>query len=310
MKLMTLMSKMATTKIPFNSYTGLHKSMVLCFKNRQLDLSGVSRLMGIVNVTPDSFSDGGRCFNTDTAVAHGLRLVEEGADIIDIGGESTRPGSAAVDPEEEISRIVPVIRELKRKNPDCIISADTRKADVAVAAATAGADIINDVTGLQHSSKLAAIAAEYGTGLILMHMRGTPTTMQSAENLEYADVVKEVAEFLLQAVGKAIEYGVKRENIVIDPGIGFSKTPEQNLELIGRIDEIRALGFPVLAGHSRKSFIGAVLGRKNPEERIWGTAGVTAFLTMRHAEIIRVHDVAAMKDVITMFSRCVEFSYN
>ena len=280
--------------------------MVLCFKNRQLDLSGVSRLMGIVNVTPDSFSDGGRCFNTATAVAHGLNLLEDGADIIDIGGESTRPGAASVSPEEEAARIVPVIRELKRINPACIISADTRKAAVAGAAIAAGADIINDITGLQHSPEIAAIAAEHGAGLILMHMRGTPETMQSAENLKYGDVIEEVSEFLLHAVEKALEYGVKRENIVLDPGIGFSKTPEQNLELIGRIGEIKALGFPVLAGHSRKSFIGAVLGRKNPEERIFGTAGVTAFLTMRHAEIIRVHDVRAMKDVVTMFSRCAD----
>ena len=281
--------------------------MVLCFKNRQLDLSGVSRLMGIVNVTPDSFSDGGRCFNSETAVAHGLKLLEEGADIIDIGGESTRPGAAAVSPEEEIARIVPVIRELKRKHPDCIISADTRKAEVATAAAEAGADIINDVTGLQYSPAIAAVAAKYDTGLILMHMRGTPETMQSAENLKYGDVVKEVSEFLLQAVEKALEYGVKRENIVLDPGIGFSKTPEQNLELIGGIGEIKALGFPVLVGHSRKSFIGTALGRKTPEDRLWGTAGVTAFLAMRRAEIIRVHDVRAMKDVVTMFSRCAEY---
>jgi dihydropteroate synthase len=284
--------------------------MVLCFKNRQLDLSGVSRLMGIVNVTPDSFSDGGSFLYTETAVAHGLKLLEEGADIIDIGGESTRPGAAAVEVEEEISRIVPVIRELKRKNPDCIISADTRKAEVAAAAAAAGADIINDITGLQHSSAIAAIAAEHDTGLILMHMRGTPETMQSAENLKYDDVVKEVSEFLLQAVKKALDYGVKRKNIVLDPGIGFSKTPEQNLELIGRIGELKALGFPVLAGHSRKSFIGAILGRKNPEDRIFGTAGVTAFLTRHRVEIIRVHDVRAMKDVVTMFSRCTEYSSN
>jgi dihydropteroate synthase len=282
--------------------------MVLCFKNRQLDLSGISRLMGIVNITPDSFSDGGRCFNSETAVAHGLKLLEEGADIIDIGGESTRPGAAAVGSEEEIARIVPAIRELKRKSPDCIISADTRKAGVAAAAAAAGADIINDVAGLRHSPAIAAVAAEYGAGLILMHMRGTPETMQSVENLKYDDVVKEVSEFLLQAAEKALDYGVKRENIVLDPGIGFSKTPEQNLELIGRIGEIKALGFPVLAGHSRKSFIGVALGRKNPEDRVWGTAGVAAFLAMRHAEIIRVHDVRAIKDVITMFSRCVEYS--
>ncbi len=283
--------------------------MVLCFKNRQLDLSGVSRLMGIVNVTPDSFSDGGRCFNIATAVAHGLNLLEDGADIIDIGGESTRPGGAAVvSPEDEMARIVPVIRELKRINPACIISADTRKAAVAEAAAVAGADIINDITGLQYSPDIAAIAAKYGAGLILMHMRGTPETMQDAENLKYSDVVKEVSDFLLKAAGKALEYGVKRENIVLDPGIGFSKTPEQNLELIGRIGEIKSLGFPVLAGHSRKSFIGAVLGRKNPAERIFGTAGVTAFLSMRRAEIIRVHDVRAMKDVVTMFSRCAEYS--
>ena len=283
---------------------------MLCFKNRQLAFSGVSRLMGIVNVTPDSFSDGGKYFNPKIAVAHGLNLLEDGADIVDIGGESTRPGANAVSSAEEINRIVPVIRELKRINPGCIISADTGKAEVAEAAAAAGADIINDVTGLQHSSALAAVAAKYGTGLILMHMRGTPDNMQAAGNLKYDDVVKEVSTFLLQAVEKALASGVKRENIVLDPGIGFSKTPEQNLELIGRISEIKALGFPVLTGHSRKSFIGAVLGRKSPEEREWGTAGVTAFLAMKQVEIIRVHDVRAMKDVVTMFSRCAEYSQN
>ncbi|MHB9139857.1 MAG: dihydropteroate synthase, partial [Victivallaceae bacterium] len=232
------------------------------------------------------------------------------ADIVDIGGESTRPGAAAVSSAEEINRIVPVIRELKRINPDCIISADTGKAEVAEAAAAAGADIINDVTGLQHSPALAAVAAEYGTGLILMHMRGAPDNMQDAENLKYGDIVKEVSVFLLQAAEKALASGVKRENIVLDPGIGFAKTPEQNMELIGRISEIKALGFPVLTGHSRKSFIGAVLGRKNPEEREWGTAGVTAFLAMKQVEIIRVHEVRAMKDVVTMFSRCAEYSQN
>ena len=283
---------------------------MLCFKNRQLAFSGVSRLMGIVNVTPDSFSDGGKYFNPKIAVAHGLNLLEDGADIVDIGGESTRPGANAVSSAEEINRIVPVIRELKRINPDCIISADTGKAEVAEAAAAAGADIINDVTGLQRSSALAAVAAKYGTGLILMHMRGAPDNMQDAENLKYDDIVKEVSIFLLQAAEKALASGVKRENIVLDPGIGFSKTPEQNLELIGRISEIKALGFPVLAGHSRKSFIGAVLGRKSPEEREWGTAGVTAFLAMKQVEIIRVHEVRAMKDVVTMFSRCAEYSQN
>lgn len=283
---------------------------MLCFKNRQLAFSGVSRLMGIVNVTPDSFSDGGKYFNPKIAVAHGLNLLEDGADIVDIGGESTRPGAAAVSSAEEINRIVPVIRELKRINPDCIISADTGKAEVAEAAAAAGADIINDVTGLQRSSALAAVAAKYGTGLILMHMRGAPDNMQDTENLKYDDIVKEVSIFLLQAAEKALASGVKRENIVLDPGIGFSKTPEQNLELIGRISEIKALGFPVLAGHSRKSFIGAVLGRKSPEEREWGTAGVTAFLAMKQVEIIRVHEVRAMKDVVTMFSRCAEYSQN
>ena len=166
--------------------------------------------MGIVNVTPDSFSDGGKYFNPKVAVAYGLHLLEDGADIIDIGGESTRPGAEAVSSAEEISRIVPVIRELKRVSPGCIISADTSKAEVAEAAAAAGSDIINDVTGLQYSPAIAKVAAEYGTGLILMHMRGTPENMQAAENLKYDDVVKEVSAFLLQAAEKALASGRPR----------------------------------------------------------------------------------------------------
>lgn len=263
--------------------------------------------MGVLNVTPDSFSDGGCFSNTETAVACALKMLDNGAEIIDIGGESTRPGAEEISPSEELQRVVPVIQTLRKKAPKCIISIDTRKSEVALRAIEAGADIINDISGLQYSKDMAKVAAETNAGLIIMHMRGTPQSMQSSENLEYGDIVEEVKGFLLEATKKAIAAGVAKTNIMLDPGIGFSKNTKQNLEILGNIGSFKELGFPILVGASRKSFIGEVLNEKNPKDRIWGTAGVMAWLSLNNTEIIRVHDIKEMHQVIQLFNECKSY---
>jgi len=278
--------------------------MPLKMKERELECGKRSYIMGILNVTPDSFSDGGNFFDPQAAVNHALQMIEDGADIIDVGGESTRPGAKELTCTEEISRVVPVIEKLRSACPDCIISIDTRKGDVARAAVLAGADIINDISGLQFCSEIAKVAAQTGAGLILMHMRGTPETMQSVDNLEYSDVVCVVYTFLSEAIDKAVKAGVKRNQIAIDPGIGFSKNCEQNIAILNRISVFKDLKVPVLIGHSRKSFIGQILEESNPAGRIFGTAGVTAWLAMNNTDIIRVHDVKEMKQTLMLFDAC------
>ncbi|MDD5596445.1 MAG: dihydropteroate synthase [Victivallaceae bacterium] len=263
-------------------------------------------LMGIVNVTPDSFSDGGDFFDTGAAFRHCLKLHAEGAGIIDIGGESTRPNAREVSADEEISRVVPVIAAVKKQKPELVISVDTRKAQVAAAAVEAGADIINDVSGLEHSPEIAEIAAANATGLVLMHMRGKPENMQNPENLLYEDILSDVAGFLEKAAQKALDYGVKRENIILDPGIGFAKDTEQNLLLLREIGKLRASGFPILAGHSRKAFIGKLLGQENPKDRLAGTIAVTLYLALQQVEILRVHDVRENRDALKMFKFCAQ----
>jgi dihydropteroate synthase len=262
--------------------------------------------MGIVNVTPDSFSDGGDFFAVGAAVKRCLELHADGAGIIDIGGESTRPNAPEVSVDEEINRVVPVIATVKKQKPEIVISVDTRKAQVAAAAVEAGADIINDVSGLEYSPEIAEIAAANNTGLVLMHMRGNPENMQNSENLVYEDILSEVTGFLLKAAQKALDYGVKRENIILDPGIGFAKNAEQSLLLIREIAKLRASGYPVLAGHSRKSFIGKLLGRDNPGERLAGTLAVSLYLASQGVEIIRVHDVRENSDALKMFKLCTQ----
>ncbi len=251
-------------------------------------------VMGIVNVTPDSFSDGGRCVTAQAAVVHGLQLLEDGADILDIGGESTRPGSQPVSAEEELARVLPVIRGL-RERTDVPLSVDSWKAEVAEAALAAGATIVNDISGFALDPRLAAVAARAGAGCVLMHMRGTPQTMQQFTH--YADVAGEVASELACALGRAAAAGIPPERIVLDPGIGFSKTAEQNLELIRGLGRLRrALGRPLLAGPSRKSFIGKLLpGNPPAAERDWGTAAAVAACILYGADIVRVHNVAAMR---------------
>jgi dihydropteroate synthase len=243
-------------------------------------------IMGILNVTPDSFSDGGKFQALETAVEHGLQMVAEGADIIDIGGESTRPGANPVQAVEEIARTVPVIKKLREKT-GVLISVDTRKVEVARAALAAGADIINDISALADPS-MAAVAAETGAGLVLMHMQGTPETMQN--NPRYDDVVSNVWNFLEERMNFAVARGVAPEQIVLDPGIGFGKTDEHNLALLKGIPQLAAAGRPVLVGASRKSFIGRITGGE-PDNRLAGSLAIAGFAVLRGAHILRVHDV-------------------
>ena len=250
-------------------------------------------LMGIVNVTPDSFFDGGRFCDPQRAVAHALRLVEEGADLLDIGAESTRPGALPVDEQEERRRLVPVVAAVA-KAVSVPISVDTSKAEVARAAIDAGAIMVNDVTALRGDSAMVDVVAQAGAGLVLMHMQGTPDTMQHAPR--YDDVVGEVAQFLAERVRFAIDHGVAKDRIVVDPGIGFGKTLGHNLDLLANLRVFTELGYPLLVGPSRKGFIGQ-LTDQSVEERGWGTAGVVALAVEQGANILRVHDVGPMKDV-------------
>jgi dihydropteroate synthase len=251
--------------------------------------------MGILNVTPDSFSDGGKFINFKDAINHAFRMIKEGADIIDVGGESTRPGAKTVPAREEMRRVLPVIRELKkRKIP---ISIDTRKAAVAKAAILAGADIINDTSGLRYDKKMAKVAAKYKVPIIIMHIKGTPKNMQ--KNTGYQDLIGEIIEYLDKSIEIAENAGVLRNQIIIDPGFGFGKTIEQNLEILRRLKEFKSIGQPILIGTSRKSTIGKVLGLP-VTERIEGTAATVAVAISSGADIIRVHDVMEMKRVAQM----------
>ncbi|HSE83554.1 MAG TPA: dihydropteroate synthase [Thermodesulfobacteriota bacterium] len=250
--------------------------------------------MGILNVTPDSFYDGGRYLALDNALRQIERMITEGADIIDIGGESTRPRSSGVPEEEELKRVIPVIKEAKKRF-DIILSIDTTKARVAEKALEEGASIINDISGLQFEPHLAEIAVKYRAGLILMHTPSRPFDMQ--EKTSYNNVVSDVINYLKRSVNLAEENGVHPESIIIDPGFGFGKTVDQNLTLLKHLSEFLVLEKPLLVGTSRKSFIGRILGTDSPGERIEGTAATIAAAIMNGASIIRVHDVQHMKRV-------------
>jgi dihydropteroate synthase len=253
--------------------------------------------MGILNVTPDSFSDGGLYLDHDVAVKRGIEMATDGADIIDIGGESTRPGADEVDEAEERRRVIPVIDRLAQE-VDIPISIDTTKAAVAEAAMGAGASIINDVSALRSDPRMAEVAWVSGAGVVLMHMLGNPRTMQ--ENPAYDDVVSEVRSALGEWAAKAEAGGIAHQRIAIDPGIGFGKTKEHNLELLASLGSFTETGYPVLAGPSRKSFIGAALGDLPPAERLEGTAATVAWCAANGANIIRVHDVKEMVRVVRM----------
>jgi len=270
---------------------------------RTLPIGERTLVMGVLNVTPDSFSDGGAFFSLDSAIAHAEQMIAEGADIIDLGGESTRPGGAAiVTAEEEIERVVPAIKQLATRT-NVPISIDTTKAEVARAALDAGASIVNDISALRFDFRVADEAARSGAGLVLMHSRGTPATMHRLPPV--ADIVSEVTSSLRASIAMAERRGVKRQSIVIDPGIGFGKSQEQNIEIIAKLDQIIATfpDFPLLIGTSRKSFIGRILagadGNPAPvEERLHGTMASTTAAVLKGAHIVRVHDVkAAMQTV-------------
>ena len=274
-----------------------------------LQLAERTYVMGILNVTPDSFSGDGLLSNQNlysAAVEQALGFIEAGADILDIGGESTRPGAALVDETEEIRRVVPVIHALREMNPDVVLSVDTYKAGVARAALHAGADWINDVWGFKADPEIARVAAEAGCPVVLMHNRSKPVNVSVQENLggryvgmDYADLITDVCRELLESVSLALQAGVEDKNIILDPGIGFGKTVSQNLELIKRLDEICALGYPVLLGPSRKSFIGYTLDLP-VDQRMEGTAAAVAIGILRGASIVRVHDVPEMVRVARM----------
>jgi dihydropteroate synthase len=253
-----------------------------------------THVMGILNVTPDSFSDGGRHFDPESAVAAGIDMVRDGADLLDVGGESTRPGAEEVAIDVEIDRVVPVIKRLAAE-VDVPVSVDTRKHHVAQAAVEAGASIVNDVTAGEFDSGMLETVRDSAAGFVLMHMRGTPSTMQGL--VDYGDVVQEVANYLATRLQAATDAGIEWDRLAVDPGLGFAKTTDQSLRLMREVDALVATGRPVLVGPSRKSFIGEVLGT-DVTERMEGTAGAVAWMAGRGAHVVRVHDVAPMVRVV------------
>jgi dihydropteroate synthase len=263
------------------------------------ELAGLGQrplIMGIVNVTPDSFSDGGRFLDRDKAALQALKLADEGADIIDIGGESSRPGAERVTVEEELSRVMPVIEAISRKI-DIPVSIDTTKSEVASRALDAGASIVNDISALRFDEKIGTVAAEHEAYLILMHMRGTPDTMQ--KDTKYADIIGEISAFLNSAAQKAIGMGVSPEKIILDPGIGFGKSVDGNFTILKNLHRFLVLGYPLMVGVSRKSFIGKILNLETGE-RLEGSLAAACYAVLNGADIVRVHDVAATKKALTV----------
>lgn len=251
-------------------------------------------LMGVLNVTPDSFSDGGEFNTPETALAQAKRLVEAGVDILDIGGQSTRPGSQKVSESTELQRVLPVV-EAVRSALSVPISVDTTRASVAKAAVAVGADMINDISGGTFDSEMFAVVAQLGVPLILMHIRGTPETMQTLTH--YHDLMGEIYEFLEERIQVAVQAGIMRSHLIIDPGIGFAKTAEQNIQLLRQLSIFRSLGVPLLVGVSRKSFIGHILKQPDPKQRVWGTAAACCAAIAAGSDILRVHDVLELHDV-------------
>jgi dihydropteroate synthase len=256
-------------------------------------------VMGVLNVTPDSFSDGGRFAARDAAVAHAIEMAAAGADLIDVGGESTRPGSQPVPAEEQVRRVVPVIEEIARRNVSAVVSIDTTRATVAAAALDAGASLVNDISAGRDDAAMLPLVAERGVPVVLMHMQGTPATMQL--NPTYDDVTAETIAFLRERIAVAEHAGVEPHRILVDPGIGFGKTMAHNLELLRRQDELVAtLDRPVVIGTSRKGFIGRITNEPEPSRRLFGTAAAVAWSVANGAAVVRVHDVAEMSKVVRM----------
>ncbi|VAX39382.1 Dihydropteroate synthase [hydrothermal vent metagenome] len=261
-------------------------------------------IMGIVNVTPDSFSDGGKFLNRQNAIEHGLQLATEGANILDVGGESTRPYAEPVSLEEELTRVIPIVSQLA-KETETPISIDTTKAEVARQAIAAGATIVNDISGLLFDSEMPSVCAKQNVGVIVMHTAGKPQTMQDAP--QYQNVVTEICDFFKKRIAALEEQGISQNQIVIDPGIGFGKTASHNLEILSNINTFRALGRPIMIGHSRKRFLEKVIGRK-VDERLAGTLGVAIAVAQQGANILRVHDVQAIQETLIAWRTVAELT--
>jgi dihydropteroate synthase len=280
--------------------------MIWKTRSRILDLSRSAKIMGILNVTPDSFSDGGQFFSLEAAVLHARELIVEGAEIIDVGGESTRPGADPVSPKEELRRIIPVIEKIRSEFPSVLISVDTYKATTAEKAIRAGADIINDITALRGDPSMIDVVLESGAGVVLMHMQGTPKTMQVAPS--YHDVVSEVMEFLEDRCNWLVDRGVDRERIAIDPGFGFGKRLADNIKLMRNLEAFRALAQPLLIGVSRKSGLAQMVGDAAlpAAKRIWPTVALTCLLREKGAHLLRVHDVKPNLEALRMTEAILE----
>src|SRR5919107_1385104 len=255
-------------------------------------------VVGILNVTPDSFSDGGNFLHPEAAAERAATMLDEGADMLDVGGESTRPGSDPVSQEEEVRRVVPVLKRILSVRPEAVISVDTYRSGTATAALEAGASLVNDVTALRGDPRMASVIQEAGCPVILMHMQGEPKTMQKEP--QYQDVVREVSDFLAERAEYAVAAGVRPEHIIVDPGIGFGKNLEHNLALLSNLDAIVDLGFPVLIGASRKSFIERITGEQEARDRVSGTVATTVLAFERGAKFFRVHDVAANREALAV----------
>jgi len=266
----------------------------LIIRNHSFQWGLRTYLMGVLNMTPDSFSDGGEFNTINTALNQAREMIASGADILDIGGQSTRPGAKKISLAEELRRVIPIIKEL-RTDINTPISIDTTRAEVAKEALKVGADIINDISGGTFEPEILSIAAKYDVPIILMHIRGNPENMQTM--IDYEDVIQEIRIFLEQQIERAIAVGVKKEKIIIDPGIGFAKNYEQNIEIFRRLGEFKDLRCPILVGPSRKSFIGRILNQPDPKARVWGTAAACCAAIFTGADILRIHDVQEMRDV-------------
>jgi dihydropteroate synthase len=270
----------------------------LTIRNKTFEWGKRTYLIGVLNVTPDSFSDGGDFYTIESALAQAENMVKSGVDIIDIGGQSTRPGAAEISLEEEIDRVIPVVQMLRQKADifaSIPISVDTTRAQVAQAAVEAGADIVNDISGATFDSEMLSTVAQLQVPIMLMHLRGTPQTMQKLT--DYQDLIGEIREFLESRIEAAVAAGIDKSQIIIDPGIGFAKTYSQNLELLRELPKFRGLDCPILVGVSRKSFIGHILNQPEAKQRIWGTAAACTGAIANSADILRVHDVREMHDV-------------
>lgn len=281
--------------------------MKISCPNFCFDFSKKTCIMGILNVTPDSFSDGGKHFDKDSAIQRALQMAEDGADIIDIGGESTRPGSDAVDAKEEIKRTIPVIEALSKKI-NVPISIDTYKSEVAKIALETGASIVNDISGLRFDSSMPDVIAKHNVPVVIMHIKGTPKNMQ--QNPEYEALIPEIMDYFRESIAIGVRAGIDENKIIIDPGIGFGKSLEHNLEIINSIKEFKLLGKPTLIGLSRKSFIGKILGNESPDERLEGTAAAVAISILNGANIIRVHDVKYMVKVAKVADAVLREKFN